>query len=133
VTRDAFDHVFDAALVDANATLLVAAVDDAPAAYLLGTLAPMFVYGGGMGFVQELYVAEPVRRRGIGAALIAEFTTTAHCAGATVIALATSRAGMFYEALGFTSGAAYYTRRPTRPAGDPPAGRPASPQPAAAG
>jgi len=110
VDRDAFDAQFAHALSAPSSTLLVAEYVDRPCGYLLGTVAPMFVYNGGMAFVQELFVEEHVRRRGIATALMSAFEGIARGDGATVTALATSRAGALYDALGFMTKAAYYTR-----------------------
>jgi ribosomal protein S18 acetylase RimI-like enzyme len=110
IARETFDEVFTAALANRNTVLLVAEdASGAAVAYLLGVVAPMFVYAGGMGFVQELYVAPHARRAGLGSALMSEFANVARAAGATMIALVTSRAAAFYEALGFTGGATYFT------------------------
>ncbi len=111
VDRAAFDIQFDRARNDPASTLLVTDDDGQLTGYLLAVIAPMFVYGGYMGFVQELYVSEDARRAGVGRTLMETFHTVATTAGATVVALATSRAGDFYEALEFTAGARYYTRR----------------------
>lgn len=109
VDRQVFDEQFDQALVTASSTVLVAEEAGQPIGFLLATIAPMFVYGGGMGFVQELYVDEVGRRSGVGTALMSAFAVIAVQAGATIIALATSRAGAFYGSLGFSTSAAYYS------------------------
>ncbi len=114
IDERAFDGQFAAALAAEHAVLLVAEAERAVAGYLLGTVAPMFVYNGALAFVQELYVEETHRRRGVGRTLVEQFTDVAASRGATVTALATSRAGAFYESLGFTGGATYY-KRPLAP------------------
>ncbi|MGH8888929.1 MAG: GNAT family N-acetyltransferase, partial [Acidothermaceae bacterium] len=103
VDRAAFDVQYAAARTDARTELLVA-VEDCVVGYLLGVISPMFLYNGGFAFVQELCVGAGVRRRGIGAALMAEFEARAIARGAGAVALATSRAGAFYEALGYVGG-----------------------------
>ena len=105
---EAVDREIVGALADERSVLLVADDDDV-VGYLLGVLAPMPVHGG-LALVQELVVREDHRRTGLGAALMAAFEERARSAGAGVISLATSRAGAFYEALGFTAAATYYRR-----------------------
>ena len=109
VERAAFEVQYAAALVDERTEFLVA-VDGSMVGYLLGVISPMFLYNGGFAFVQELCVAADVRRRGVGAALMAEFEARAYSRGAGATALATSRAGAFYEALGYTGGATYFKK-----------------------
>ncbi len=69
------------------------------------------IYGGGPAFLQELYVDAACRRAGVGAALVAAFSEWGTERGAVRAALATSRAGAFNEALGFTTRPAYYYQR----------------------
>jgi len=109
VDCSAFEVQYAAARADERTELLVA-VDGPVVGYLLGVISPMFVYNGGFAFVQELCVAADVRRRGVGAALMAEFEARAYSRGAGATALATSRAGAFYEALGYTGGATYFKK-----------------------
>ncbi|MBT0993779.1 GNAT family N-acetyltransferase [Cellulomonas sp. DKR-3] len=97
------------ALADDRSVLLVAEDGDAVIGYLLGVLAPMMVHGG-LALVQELAVREDHRRTGAGAALVRHFEERAGTAGASVVSLATSRAGEFYAALGYVPTATYYRR-----------------------
>lgn len=71
--------------------------------YALGGLLPMPLYGAPMTLLQELYVAESSRRRGVAGDLIEAFTAWTAGHGATVAAVATSREGArrLYEAKGF--------------------------------
>jgi GNAT superfamily N-acetyltransferase len=55
-------------------------------------------------------VAAEFRRHGIGAALMAEFERRAAAGGAGAFALVTSRAGSFYETLGYTGGPTYFKK-----------------------
>jgi GNAT superfamily N-acetyltransferase len=75
----------------------------------MGLLAPMFVYDG-LAFVQELFVVDDRRGQGHGRDLMTAFHAVAAARGMGVAALATRRAGAFYEALGYTTSAAYYRR-----------------------
>ena len=106
----AFGPQFEAALADDHTDLLVAVDEGIVVGYLLGVVCPMFVYNGPFGFVQELCVAAEHRTRGIGTELMAEFTRRATARGVRVVALATSRAGPFYEVLGYESSATYFKK-----------------------
>ena len=71
----------------------------------------MPINNGTIAFLQELYVDDARRRSGQGRALVEAFTEWGGAHGATTVCLATSRAGEFYEALGFaTHGAQWYRR-----------------------
>lgn len=85
--------------------------DGAPTGYALGLVAPMPIYGGPIAFLQELYVVPEARRRGVASQFVEEFTRWAAGRGAAFVALASSRAGAFYVAVGFsTRGASWYRR-----------------------
>jgi N-acetylglutamate synthase-like GNAT family acetyltransferase len=118
VGRVAFEQQYARALADDKSVVLVA-VDsgsdsysgsDRIVGYLLGVVAPMFIYNGGLAFVQELFVIEQQRRRGVASVLMTEFGQRAAEMDASVIALATTRAAAFYEARGFTASATYFKR-----------------------
>jgi len=108
-TGEVLDREITRALEDERSVLVVADEAGDVVGYLLGVLAPMPVHGG-MALVQELLVRDDRRRAGVGAALMAAFEERARSAGAGVVSLATSRAGAFYEALGYAPAATYYRR-----------------------
>lgn len=73
------------------ARLLVAHLDDSPqrhpVGYALLVVTPNLIAGADWGFVEQLYVQEPERRRGIGRALIAAAkaeAAKAGCRGVTI-------------------------------------------------
>lgn len=108
LTTEVIDREVADAL-DADVSVLLVAGEEDVVGYVLGVLAPMPVHGG-MAFVQELFVREDRRREGVGAELMAAFEARARSAGARVVTLATSRAGAFYETLGYAPAATYYRR-----------------------
>lgn len=107
--RESFEVQLESALADDRCVLLVAEDRHEPVGYLMGLVAPMFVYGG-LALVQELFVADDRRGQGHGRDLMTAFHIVAAERRAGVAALATRRAGAFYEALGYTTSAAYYRR-----------------------
>lgn len=63
-----------------------------------------------MVWVDELMVAEHMRRSGVGSALMRHVEAWAHAAGAAQVALATRRAGAFYGSLGYFASAEYFKK-----------------------
>lgn len=108
--RDAFRSTFTALLTTDNADLLVAVVDSQIAGYLLGFSHSTFYANGPVAWVEEIAVQERLRRRGIGASLMKEFETSARSRGARLVALATTRASSFYEALHYEPKATYFRK-----------------------
>lgn len=108
--RNAFDAQWQAVLTSPSSICLLA-VANGSIGYAIGVVAPMPVYGGGLAFLQELYVDVAHRRSGAGRRLVDAFTAWSGGCGAVRVALATSRAGAFYEALGFTTRPALYYAR----------------------
>ena len=80
---------------------------DGPDGIAVLRLRPSFWTGAPDAYLEELYVAPPVRRRGIGRALLEAVLTAAREAGAARIDLGTSEddtaALALYESFGFTN------------------------------
>jgi GNAT superfamily N-acetyltransferase len=115
IDRPGFDRGFAAIAAAPGAHLLVADREDGVAGYLLGFVHPTFYANGPVAWVEELAVREPVRRRGVGARLMAAFEDEARSGGARLVALATTRAGAFYTAIGFTQHAEYFRKHLPEP------------------
>ncbi len=90
--------------------LLVAERDGRLVGYLLGFTRHAFWANGPIGWVEELMVDEEYRRQGIGRMLMGAFEERARQGDARAVALATRRAGTFYEALGYTDAAHYFKK-----------------------
>ena len=112
--RAAFNVQFDDVLRSERSVALLAVVESAVVGYAVGALVPMPIYMGGAAFLQELYVDDSNRRGGAGTALVDAFTEWAAQLGAARVVLATSRAGAFYESIGFSTRAQYYQRAVTK-------------------
>lgn len=106
---DVVDREVAEAVADERSVLLVAEVGGVVVGYALGVLAPMPVYGG-MAFLQELFVRPEHRSGGLGRRLVEAFADEGRARGRGVLALSTSRAGDFYEGLGFEASSTYYRR-----------------------
>ena len=109
-SRTAFDTQFAEVLGSERSVALVATAASAAVGYAVGAVVPMPIYEGGAAFLQELYVQASDRRDGVGTALVDAFSDWAAERGATRVVLATSRAGAFYESIGFVTRAQYYQR-----------------------
>jgi GNAT superfamily N-acetyltransferase len=111
IDRPGFDGGFADALAAAAGThLLVADVDGRVGGYLLGIVHPTFYANGPVGWVEELAVRDGLRRRGVGSLLMAAFEARAGAHGARLVALATTRAGAFYRAIGYVRHAEYFRK-----------------------
>jgi GNAT superfamily N-acetyltransferase len=108
---DAFDGNFMKIKSDEDAQILVA-VDELglTIGYLLGFVHGTFFANSAVAWIEEMYVSETSRRRGVGSALEREFGTWATGRGAKLIALATRRASSFYAARGYEESAVYFRR-----------------------
>jgi GNAT superfamily N-acetyltransferase len=111
--RAAFNLQFDDVLRHERSVALLAIEGSTVVGYAVGALVPMPIYMGGAAFLQELFVDGANRRGGVGTALVDAFTEWAARLGAARVVLATSRASLFYESVGFSTRAQYYTRAVT--------------------
>lgn len=108
--RDVFGTSYRSVLDDPGAHLLVVDLDDAVAGYLLAFEHPAFFANGPVAWVEEIAVRGDLRRRRLGALLMTTYEHAVSSRGGRLVALATTRAGHFYQALGYTSHAAYYRK-----------------------
>jgi GNAT superfamily N-acetyltransferase len=109
----AHERALREALADERSLVLLAEDAGEPVGSLVAGLLPMPLYGARLAFLQELFVTDSARGRGVGRALMDAFDAWAREHGAAVEALGTSRpaAMAFYERLGFiTRPTAYYWR-----------------------
>jgi len=113
VDERAFLQSYEALLHSADARLLVADAesDGGVLGYLLGFDHPTFFANGRVAWVEELVVAEPRRRMGIGTLLMHAFEAWARTRGCRLVGLATRRASAFYTAIGYEESAVYFRKR----------------------
>jgi GNAT superfamily N-acetyltransferase len=97
-------------LADDGACLLVSADGRELAGYLLGFRHLTFYANGPVGWVEEVAVRGPDRRRGIGRGLMDAFEEWAAAGGCALVALATRRAAPFYLSLGYEESATYFRK-----------------------
>jgi GNAT superfamily N-acetyltransferase len=110
VEADAFERSFTALVAAPDAHLLVADVAGQVGGYLLGFEHPSFYANGPVAWVEEIAVRDDLRRRDLGSRLMANFEHRVRAGGGRLIALATTRAGAFYEAIGYDHHAAYFRK-----------------------
>jgi GNAT superfamily N-acetyltransferase len=110
VEAAAFRASFEAVITQADTCLFVAEADAAVIGYLLGFEHPTLRANGPVAWVDELAVREAQQRSGVGRALMQAFEGWARERKNALVALATQRAGPFYEAIGYEESAAYYRK-----------------------
>ena len=106
-----YNASFQQLVAEPNALLIIAhiRVIDIFGIQLAFTL-QMFLANGPVTWIEEVMVAEEVRRRGIGHNLMVAAENWSTSKGAAYVALATRRASDFYLALGYTESAAYFRK-----------------------
>jgi GNAT superfamily N-acetyltransferase len=107
VEEAAFRALFEETLARPDMCVLVAESGGGVIGYLAGFDHPAFRANGRVAWVDELGVAEAHQRSGAGRALMLAFEGWAHGRKNAHVALATQRAGPFYEAIGYEVSAAY--------------------------
>ena len=109
--REAFAATF-AALVDAPQTLLLVAETPEPeiVGYLLASSRPTFHANGPVVWVEEVMVADAVRRVGVGRSLMQAAEQWAIESDAAYVSLASRRAQDFYRALDYEDSATYFKK-----------------------
>jgi len=109
-TAEQFAESLRIKLKDHDAFVAVAEERGELLGYVAGDAHETFYAGGKTAWVDEIFVAEGARRRGIGRALMAEFESWAAGGRCRLVGLATRGAASFYEELGFETTAGYFKR-----------------------
>ena len=107
---ESFERNFPALVADEQACLLVGILGGDCVGYLLGFRHLTFFANGPVGWVEEVGVRAGQRGRGTGRALMEAFERWAAEHGCALVALATRRAALFYQALGYEESAAYFRK-----------------------
>jgi GNAT superfamily N-acetyltransferase len=108
--RKAFRESYRVLLAAPDTDVLVVDVGGVVRGYLLGFSHHSLVANGSVSWVEEVAVAAEFRRLGLGAQLLAEFERRATDRGSRFVAMATTRAHAFYEAMGYTDHATYFRK-----------------------
>lgn len=110
VERSAFESSFAALLRSPEAFVAVASDGERVVGYLLGFDHHTFYANGRVSWVEEIMVAEEVRRRGVGRQLMKSFEAWARERRSRLVGLATRRAAPFYRSIGYEESATYFRR-----------------------
>jgi GNAT superfamily N-acetyltransferase len=111
VERVCFSKLFLDILNEDKTDLLIAIDSERPIGYILAFQHPAFYANGDVTWVEELYVDEAYRGKGIGKKLMESVELISKKRGSILVALATRRAGDFYKAIGYEESAAYFKKR----------------------
>lgn len=110
VDPEAFRLSFAELLSCPEVYLAVAETDKAVVGYILGFSHPTFYANGHVAWVEEIFVREDCRKKGIGKLLLDSFERWSEEKGCRLVALATRRAADFYKALGYEESAVYFRK-----------------------
>jgi GNAT superfamily N-acetyltransferase len=110
VERSSFQRTFSTVLGAHGTLCSIAEVNGCVVGYLFATLHPTFFANAPVTWVEELMVHPQYRRRGIGAALMADAERWSRDGKAAYIALATRRADDFYAGLEYEESATFYRK-----------------------
>ena len=106
-SRSRFRVSYPALLAADGACLLLAVDGPRRLGYLLGFEHLTFYANGPVAWVEEVFVRDQDRGRGVGRVLMSAFEQWAAVRDCTLVALATRRAAPFYRALGYEESAVY--------------------------
>jgi GNAT superfamily N-acetyltransferase len=109
--RDAFDTTWPQLVAVPGTLLLVAEAADARiVGYLLANTHLTFLANGRVAWVEEIMVDENLRGSGVGRLLMDHAERWARCENAAYVALASRRAGAFYQALAYEDSATFFKK-----------------------
>lgn len=110
IEEGAFSVSFQSHVRDEASSIAVAELDGEVVGYCLGYDRYAFHANGRVSWVEEIFVLEEHRQRGVGKALMAHFERWSRRRGSKLVALATRRAAAFYQAIGYEESAEYYRK-----------------------
>lgn len=109
--QEPFDRTFRSLLQTPQTLILVAEQrDGSVVGYLLAHCRSTFLANGPAAWVEEVMVAEQVRRQSVGQALMTGAESWAREQGAAYISLASRRAGEFYRGLAYEDAATFFKK-----------------------
>ena len=110
VERDAFNNSFLEVVNNSDSICLIAEINKAAIGYLLGFDHPAFYANGRVSWMEEIYVTDDMRRKGIGRQLTSEFEKWCSERQSKLIGLATRRASDFYKSLDYEESATFFRK-----------------------
>ena len=110
VEKPAFDNSFMEILNNSASICLIAENGNTPIGYLLGFDHPAFYANGRVSWMEEIYVSDDFRRKGIGGMLTNEFEKWCTERKSKLIGLATRRASDFYKSLDYEESATFFRK-----------------------
>ena len=110
VDPKAFADIFTHHLNNPASAIFVAEQDSEIVGYCLGHDRPVFFANGITSWLEEIFVLKSNRQYGLGRQLMDAFEAWARSRNSKMIALATRRAPLFYEAIGFEDSATYFRK-----------------------
>ena len=108
--RAAYERMWESSQTRDDALLLIAEQDDRSIGYLLAHLHPTLFANAPVVWIEELFVRDQVRRRGVGSALVSAAEAWAGRREAAYVSLATRRAAAFYAGLGYEESATFFRK-----------------------
>lgn len=110
VERECYERSFHEILRDPAAICLVAEKNEEIIGYLIGFDHRAFYANGRVSWVEEIFVKETDRKKGIGKSLMDGFEEWCIERGSKLVGLATRRASRFYEAIDYEESATFYRK-----------------------
>ena len=104
--EDSLKNVID----DNSSIILCAEIDNKCVGYILAFYHYAFYANGKVGWIEELMVQENYRSMDIGKKLVQKVEDWGREKEVALVAMATRRAGGFYEKLGYEKSATYYKK-----------------------
>jgi GNAT superfamily N-acetyltransferase len=111
VEHKSFKRSFLINLKNCDSIILVAKIDNKIIGYLLGFDHYAFYANGRVSWVEEVFVEDNCRKKGIGKKLMQCFENWAKQRGSKLIGLATRRASGFYKAIGYNRSATFFIKK----------------------
>ncbi|MGO4699495.1 GNAT family N-acetyltransferase [Paenibacillus sp. 2TAB26] len=109
-----FRRTFLDVLSNKDADLVVAEIETGIIGYVLAFHHSTFYANGLISWVEELFVLEDYRSKGVGKNLMVLIEEKAVRRGSKLVALATRRASDFYKAIGYDESAVYFKKSLSR-------------------
>ena len=105
-----FSDCYRIRVVDPASYIGLAEMEDAVVGYVSGYSHTAFYANGRTAWLDEIFVEQAFRRKGVGAALLHAFERWAKQMDCVLVSLATAGSGPFYIRAGYRTSAAYYKK-----------------------